>query len=351
MSDYNINNTPKLIAGPCSAESRSQVFAIAQELKKLYSITYFRAGIWKPRTSPNSFQGIGEEGLLWLNQVQEELNISIITEVANTNHVEACLKHNITNFWIGARTTINPIYVQEIANSLKGVKANVLIKNPISPDLKLWIGAIERFKKINIESVGAIHRGFFSYKKSKYRNDPMWEIPIALKTKFPDIDLYCDPSHISGDASFLKEVSQKAVDLGIQNFMFEVHNNPNNALSDSSQQITPKELLNLLNSLNTKRHSSSSKKIEALREKINDLDLELFNILANRMDIVKKLAALKQEENITYFQLKRWLSLLVRNKEYGESLGLSEELVENIMRAIHKESIITHYKSSKKKND
>ena len=236
------NSLKQLIAGPCSAETREQVLETAKEIADIKNLTYFRAGIWKPRTAPGSFEGIGEEGLKWMNEAKQQFGVKLITEVATPEHVDTCLAHNLDAIWIGARTTVNPFYVQQIADSLKGIDIPVFIKNPISPDVGLWMGAIERFKLAGIKNISVIHRGFYSYTKGIFRNPPMWEIPIKLKTEFPDLQIICDPSHITGDSELIEEVSKFAVQLGMDGLMIETHPNPPKAWSDAKQQVTPDHL-------------------------------------------------------------------------------------------------------------
>lgn len=335
----------KLIAGPCSAETEEQVLTIAKELKEVNQLEYFRAGIWKPRTSPDSFEGIGEPGLSWLKKVREEVGIKTITEVATPQHVELCLKNGIDALWVGARTTVNPLYIQEIANALKGVEIPIYVKNPISPDLGLWIGAIERFKKVGLRNIIAIHRGFFSYEKGKYRNPPMWEVPVKLKTEFPQLEIICDPSHITGKSELIEEVSQMALLYGMDGLMIETHINPKKALSDAQQQITPHRLKEIL--VNLKKSNNDfigvSEQMEAFRKKINDIDRKIVEALHIRMKVVEEIAKLKRDNKAAYFQVDRWKNILDQVKKISNNLNLREELVEEVMHVIHKESLLKHH--------
>ena len=239
-----INKKPYVIAGPCSVESKKQLLSIAQQIKDITDI--FRAGVWKPRTNPNSFEGIGQQALKWLNSIQKEVGLRVATEVATAKHVEQCLKAGIDMLWIGARTTVNPFYVQEIAEALKGVNIPIFVKNPIHPDLGLWLGAFERLNKAGIQQLTAIHRGFYCYEKSTFRNDPRWELPIKLREEVRELPIICDPSHIAGERQMIAEISQIAMDLNLDGLMIETHINPKAALSDADQQITPKKLHQIL---------------------------------------------------------------------------------------------------------
>lgn len=341
----------KLIAGPCSAESEQQVMTIAQAIKDLPQLQYFRAGIWKPRTSPNSFEGIGEKGLLWLAKVKKELNIPVITEVATPHHVELCLAHGIDAFWIGARTTVNPLYVQEIANALSGVEIPIYVKNPISPDLGLWIGAIERFKKSGKKEIAAIHRGFFTYEKQEFRNPPMWDVSVKLKTEIPDIQIICDPSHITGKSSLIQEVSQMALLYGMDGLMIETHTHPKEALSDNEQQVTPaqlKEIMTGLKQLNNHFLDVDGQLLK-LRKKIGSIDQKIMSALSDRMTIVEEIAKLKRDNSASYFQVDRWKTILDEVKKLSNNLNLREELIEEVMHLIHKESLLKHHEVYKKK--
>lgn len=331
-----------LIAGPCSAESPDQLREVASHLTGL-GIGIMRAGVWKPRTRPNSFEGKGIEALKWLVDIKSEFPINIATEVASPTHVEQALLHGIDVLWIGARTTVNPFMVQEIANSLKGIDIPVLIKNPINPDLGLWQGAIERVFNAGVTKLAAIHRGFSSYQKSKFRNSPTWQIAIELKSTFPTLPLICDPSHIAGHRSMILEVSQKALDLGYDGLMIETHPDPELALSDADQQIPLPGFSELLNQLRfTKKHSNDAlfiSQLEQLREKIDHIDQELIEVLSLRKQLIEKIGEYKKENNVTVFQLERWNEILQTRTSWGEAKSLSDQYIQSIYRSIHDESI------------
>lgn len=334
---------PIIISGPCSAESPEQVLETAKRLKTLGKVNILRAGIWKPRTRPNSFEGVGSIGLKWLIDAANEVEIPAITEVANAQHVEQALTAGFKKLWIGARTTVNPFAVQEIADSLKGTEVEMLVKNPINPDLNLWIGAIERFQNSGLENVHAIHRGFSSFKSEKYRNEPMWEIPIGLRTEFPKIKLICDPSHICGRRDILEEVSQKAIDLAFDGLMIESHIAPDEAWSDAKQQITPTELGSLLSNLIIRDIESSDKSfsetLDTLRQKINGIDEELVHLIAKRMGIAEEIGAYKKEHNITILQPERWEEIKKLQFTAAEKSNLSYKFILKYLEAIHQESI------------
>lgn len=330
------------IAGPCSAETEEQVLETAKGLATA-NIDYFRAGIWKPRTRPNSFEGIGKNGLEWLKRVNVETGLKTCTEVANAQHVEACLNYGIDALWIGARTTVSPFAVQEIANALEGTGVKVMIKNPINPDVKLWIGAVERILKAGLQEVAVIHRGFTSFEKNKYRNQPRWQIAIELKNRFPEITMICDSSHISGNRELLEEVSQKALDLNYDGIMMEVHPNPEKALSDALQQVTPDQFLEIKSRLKYRPATSEDvdfmNTLSNLRLQIDDIDEELISLLFGRMEIVNQIGAFKKQHNISILQTKRWNEIVRRCLEKGKELGLSEQFIHNFLNAIHQESI------------
>lgn len=335
---------PVLIAGPCSAETEEQVIAVAKQLKD-FGVDWFRAGVWKPRTRPGAFEGLGKKALPWLQRVQQQLGLKVAVEVAKAAHVEEALAHDIAMLWVGARTTANPFAVQEIADVLakSPQKPPVLVKNPISPDLNLWIGAVERFEEAGIQQIGCIHRGFSYYGKSAYRNPPHWQIPIELKRLRPDLPLLCDPSHICGNRNLLGAVAQMAMDLNFEGIMIETHPTPDSAWSDASQQITPTQLKELLGKLHL-RHSVGEnvevlETLLELREQIDNLDAELIEKIVARMQISKKIGAYKKEQNIVVLQPKRWETIVQRALKMGISQGLTQEFVENIMKAIHVESI------------
>ena len=333
---------PILIAGPCSAESEKQTLETAHELKTHKNLI-FRAGIWKPRTRPNSFEGIGSKGLQWIQKVKEETGLKTTIEVAKAEHVELALRHQVDILWIGARTTGNPFAMQEIADALKNEDIPVMVKNPINPEVNLWIGAVERLQDAGIYNLAAIHRGFFTYKNSKYRNIPQWQLALDLKRKFPDLPMICDPSHITGNSNHILEIAQKAMDMSYDGLMIETHIDPENALSDKEQQITPLELEVILEKLVIRNFEIDNKEFKAtlnqLRIQIDDLDIELLDVLKRRMDLVEKIGHHKNENDVTILQNNRWLEMLKSRVKYGEEKGLSEVFIQQLLKAIHQESI------------
>ncbi|NQX97053.1 MAG: bifunctional 3-deoxy-7-phosphoheptulonate synthase/chorismate mutase type II [Flavobacteriales bacterium] len=353
-SDWLSQKTPIIISGPCSVESEEQVLQTAKEISKLDKVSILRGGIWKPRTRPNSFEGIGAEGLKWLKQAGKEVGLPVATEVANAEHVEACLKNDIDILWIGARTTVNPFSVQEIADALKGVDIPVFVKNPITPDINLWIGALERINAAGITKLAALHRGFSSFDKSSYRNSPMWEIPIELKLMCPELPLFCDPSHIAGDKELIPYVAQKAMDLGMEGLMIESHINPAVAKSDAKQQLTPHELGDLLAQLIIReKHSESEEfinKLEQLRSVIDELDEELINKFSSRMSIIEKIGKYKHENNVTILQLERWEQILKNRSFLADKVGLSDDFIKKMLELVHQESIRVQTKVMNKSN-
>jgi chorismate mutase len=334
---------PWLIAGPCSAESRQQVMSIARQLKKSPHVKIFRAGIWKPRTRPNTFEGVGEVGLEWLKEVKAETSLLTTTEVANTKHVEICLENNVDILWIGARTTVNPFLVQEIANALKGVDVPVLVKNPINAELGLWLGAIERLYNAGIKKLAAIHRGFSTYVRMAYRNNPNWQIPIELKRQLPNMTLICDPSHIGGHRNFIEPISQTALDLGITGLMIETHTHPKRAKSDSKQQITPNALMKLLNKLRARdadiTDKEVKKRIARLRAEISQTDSQIIEVIAERMRRADEIGKLKQEHNIPVLQITRWEHLLKDHMVKAKQLGLEREFIKAVFELIHANAV------------
>jgi len=334
---------PLVIAGPCSAESPEQVMATAKGLVNKASI--FRAGVWKPRTRPNSFEGVGEKALEWLKEAKAETGLQLATEVANAQHVEACLKAGIDVLWIGARTTVNPFYVQEIAEALKGVDISVMVKNPLHPELSLWMGALERLNQVGIERLSAIHRGFYTLEKSAFRNEPKWELPIKLKRLAPDLPIICDPSHISGSTEMLAEVSQTAMDLNMDGLMIETHHNPSVALSDAQQQITPDQLGLLLDNLilrsSTHPNAQFRSALNKLRMEIDSIDKKLVDIVGQRTAIVKEIGRYKKENAVTILQIERWFEILNSRKEWGEEMTLDPQMIAELFELIHKHSILT----------
>lgn len=344
ISDWSgYKGRPFLISGPCSAETEDQVMQTARELAALNEVSIYRAGIWKPRTRPNSFEGVGVEGLKWLRRVKEETGLLVGTEVANEKHVYEALKYGVDLLWIGARTSVNPFTVQEIADALQGVDVMVLVKNPINPDLDLWIGAIERVARAGIRKLGAIHRGFSSYEKTSYRNQPNWQIPIELRRRIPDLPLICDPSHIGGARAYLHEISQKALDLNFDGLMIESHCNPNAALSDAAQQLTPGDLKELMHRLILRSASTSDPKLldvlGELRQQIDIFDDHLIDLIEKRMKVAETIGKYKKANNITILQSTRWDEIVKRAMQKGMAKGLSPELIDNLFKAIHQESI------------
>lgn len=335
-------NEKIIIVGPCSVESPEQLLAAARGLQPA-SISYLRGGIWKPRTRPGSYEGIGAEGVTWMQDVRRELHVPIITEVANTKQVEIAMKAEFDALWLGARTTVNPFYVQEIAEALKGASIPLFIKNPINPDLNLWVGAIERVKKLVQGEVAAIHRGFQSFRKYTYRNQPQWSIPIALKGIFPDIKLLCDPSHIAGHRNVVPEIAQHAYDLQFDGLMVEVHPVPDQAMSDAAQQLTPRDFIDMLDTLIIREDATDdvlvNEKIEQLRSSIDNLDEQLIGILAERMKISMEIGEIKSEEGIAILQPSRWKWILENALRTGQSKNISEEFLTALFNSIHDASI------------
>ncbi len=334
---------PMLICGPCSAESEEQVFSTAQQLKELVAPDYFRAGIWKPRTRPDSFEGVGETGLAWMKRVQDELGIPVITEVANASHVEKIAKYGFKAFWIGARTVANPFSVQEIANAAKGLAFKVFVKNPTNPDIDLWCGAIERFQKIGCDEIIAVSRGFYPFAETKLRNLPCWEIPIELARRMPELKIICDPSHIAGDTRYIAEIAQQALNLSMGGLMIESHCCPQNALSDKNQQLTPAEVKSLIGSLKIKKSAiddhNFEMELETLRSKIDVLDYQLIDVLKQRFAITNEIGEIKKTHNVAVLQIDRWKKVLESRSKYAENIGLSRELIAALFSEIHKESI------------
>jgi chorismate mutase len=334
---------PFVISGPCSAETEEQMMETAIQISKIPQVSAFRAGIWKPRTRPGTFEGVGLQGLKWLRNIKQETGLLVATEVANEKHVYEALKYGIDIIWIGARTSVNPFTVQEIADALNGVDVMVLIKNPINPDIDLWAGAVERISKAGINKIGAIHRGFSSYEKTRYRNQPNWQLPIELRRRIPGLPIICDPSHISGSRDYLQEISQKAMDLNFDGLIIESHCDPDNAWSDAAQQITPEGLKELLSKLILRNPDPSDPKLldvlGELRQQIDVYDDHLIDLLERRMQIAEKIGLFKKENNITILQSARWNEIIKGSIAKGEAKGLSAEVIDTIFKAIHQESI------------
>lgn len=338
----NTNNQPLIIAGPCSAESEEQILKTAEKITKIPSVKIFRSGIWKPRTRPGEFEGAGVEGLKWLQKVKSKYGLKTTVEVAEPWHVEMALKHNIDILWIGARTVVNPFSVQAIADALKGKDIPVMIKNPLNPDLKLWLGAIERINSAGINKIIAIHRGFHYFENSPFRNAPMWEIPIELKRLVPKLPILVDPSHISGRRELLQTISQKAFDLEMDGLMIESHFNPSIAITDAAQQITPDNLEILLSSLIIRKKTGNFEfqhKLEELRTEIDKIDGELLQILARRLQIIDEIGEYKKENRITILQMKRWAGIINDRLSQGTYLGLDSDFLTRLLNLIHEESI------------
>jgi len=337
-----INDVPFAIAGPCSAETEEQLYTTCKGIKA-QDITMLRAGIWKPRTRPGTFEGVGEIGLEWMEKVKTELEMPAAVEVANAKHVELALKYNMDVLWIGARSTVNPFTVQEIADALKGVDIPVIVKNPINPDLALWKGAIERIYMSGIKQIAALHRGFSSFEKTKYRNVPMWQIAIALKSDMPNLPLLCDPSHIAGTRDLILPVSQKAIDLNYDGLMIETHYDPDKALSDAKQQVTPHRLGEILEAIKIRQTTSDNQEfnsiLETMRNQIDNIDREILESMAARKSLVDKLGEYKKENNVTVFQSNRWLEVFKTRAEWGSQLNLQKEFVGKLFKLIHDESI------------
>lgn len=341
--DEVLSKRPLIISGPCSAETEEQVIETATRLKNTGKVDVLRAGIWKPRTRPGSFEGVGTKGLNWLTQAKKITGLPTAIEVATAKQVEDALHFDVDILWIGARTTVNPFSVQEVADALRGANVPVLIKNPINPDLELWIGAVERVAKAGIKNIGLIHRGFSSYGNTEYRNAPMWHLAIEMKRRNPGMMIINDPSHISGNRTLLQSVAQKAIDLDYDGIMIESHIDPDKAWSDAKQQVTPERLAEILDGIKWRHESTNEKEfvvaLEKLREQINHIDDELMQLLGQRMKIADKIGEYKRANDITILQTNRWNEILERASKKGEALGLSKEFITKYYDAVHMESI------------
>lgn len=340
----NIEATKKLlIAGPCSAESEEQLLLTARELEKIGKVDYLRAGIWKPRTNPGGYEGAGIKGLSWLLNAKSETGLKTATEVATGKHVEDALEFDVDLLWIGARTSVNPFSVQQVADALKGTNTKVFIKNPVNPDIKLWIGALERIQKAGISDVGLIHRGFSLYGNSEFRNAPIWQIPIEMKRLFPDIPMICDPSHITGKRNRIFEIAQKSIDLDYGGLIIESHISPDEAWTDSEQQVTPQHLKDGYEKLVWKTKTTDlpayQHQLEKLREQINFHDDELISLVRSRMNIAENIGALKSQNQVTVLQNGRWNQILEKTVKKGSELKLSEDFIRSLMELLHIESI------------
>ena len=337
------NKRPLVISGPCSAESPEQVMNTAVALANSGKVDVLRAGIWKPRTKPGMFEGIGVKGLPWMAQAKQATGLPIAIEVATAKHVENALQFDVDILWIGARTTVNPFSVQEICDALRGVDIPVLIKNPLNPDLELWSGGIERLQKVGMQNIGMIHRGFSSYGNTEYRNAPMWHLPIEMMRRFPEMLMICDPSHICGNRTGLQSVSQKSIDLDFGGLMIETHLDPDNAWSDAKQQITPDVLVKMFDELKWRVENSEAEEflnaLAVLRAQINQVDDELLQLIGQRMKIADKIGAYKKENNITILQTHRWNEILEKAFDKGEKFGLSKDFITKYFDAVHMESI------------
>ena len=329
---------PVIIAGPCSAETEEQVMTSATQLAGK-GIKIFRAGIWKPRTKPGGFEGVGIDGLPWLKRVKEETGMLVSTEVATAKHVYECLKAGIDILWVGARTTANPFAVQEIADALKGVDIPVLVKNPVNPDLELWIGALERINGAGLKRLGAIHRGFSSYDKKIYRNLPQWHIPIELRRRIPNLPIFCDPSHIGGKRELIAPLCQQAMDLGFDGILVESHCNPDAAWSDASQQVTPDVLSYILNLLVIRKDAQSTENLNELRNQIDECDNNIIEILSKRMRICREIGTFKKEHDMTILQTVRYNEILDKRGAQGALCGMDSDFIKHVFEAIHEESV------------
>lgn len=346
-NDHPLNDTwnkrPLIIAGPCSAETEEQVIQTAMQIAETGVVDVMRAGIWKPRTRPGTFEGIGTKGFPWLQQAKKITGLPIMVEVATTKQVEGALRFEVDILWIGARSVVNPISVQEIANSLRGTDVPVLIKNPLNPDIELWTGALERIARAGVTKIGLIHRGFSTFGNTEYRNPPMWHLAIEMKRRNPELMMICDPTHISGRKEIIQNVAQKAIDLDYDGLMIESHIDPDKAWSDARQQITPARLKEMIESIVWRKQKSNEESfntaLEKFREQINQIDDELMQLLSQRMKIANKIGEYKRDKNITILQTNRWNEILDKGIRIGNSLGLSSEFISMYFDAIHMESI------------
>jgi len=341
LTDFALDH-PLVIGGPCSAETEEQVLKIAHELKET-DVTVYRAGIWKPRTRPGMFEGVGAIGLGWLKKVKEQTGLLTATEVANKDHVKLALDNDVDILWIGARSTVSPFIMQEIADALEGTDKIVLVKNPVNPDLALWLGGVERLYTANIKKLGLIHRGFSTYEKTKYRNIPEWQIAIEVKNKFPDLPMICDPSHIGGKRDLILDISQTALDLNFDGLMIESHCDPDNAWSDAAQQVTPKRLVEIMKDLKVRKKTNEEEaylhSLNNLRAQIDVVDQTLLDTLGKRMKTAVEIGTLKRDNNVAVLQNKRWNEILGKMILEGQERNLSEEFILRVFKAIHQESI------------
>ena len=329
---------PFVIAGPCSAETEEQVMTTARQLASK-GCHIFRAGVWKPRTKPGGFEGNGEEALPWMKRVKEETGMAITTEVATPEHVELALKYGIDILWIRARTTANPFAMQAIADSIRGMDIPVFVKNPVNPDLELWIGAMERINQAGIKRIAAVHRGFSSYEKKIYRNQPMWQIPIELRRRIPDLPIICDPSHIGGSRELIAPLCQQAMDLGFDGLIVETHCDPDKAWSDANQQVTPEVLDYILSLLIIRNKTVTTEGINELRKQIDELDNNLMDLLSKRMRVSREIGQYKKEHNMTVLQTSRYNEILDKRGAQGSLCGMDAKFIKEIFEAIHEESV------------
>lgn len=346
---FKSKDKPLLIAGPCSVESEEQMLTTAQQIADTGLAHALRGGVWKPRTKPGSFEGIGVPALKWIKDAGIQTGLPVMTEVANAYQVEEALKADIDMLWIGARSTVNPFYVQEIADALKGVDIPVFIKNPIHPEVGLWIGAIERIAAAGINHISAIHRGFYAYKSNPFRNEPKWELSFELRRLAPEIPIICDPSHIAGKRSLIQEVCQSALDLSLDGFIIETHCNPEKALSDADQQVTPSRLKTIMESLENRKESINDERfiaqLEELRSQIDHVDEKLLQVLKERIEIVEKIGEVKDEHQVRIFQMNRWFKILKNRELSAKNAGLDSEIIHELFQLIHKYSVDVQIKS------
>ncbi|SDD16742.1 chorismate mutase [Williamwhitmania taraxaci] len=335
---------PIIIGGPCSAETREQVMSTALAIAEIKEVSIFRAGVWKPRTRPGNFEGAGNEALEWLAEAKAATGLKMAVEVATPAHVEAALKAGVDVLWVGARTVSNPFSVQELAAALGGVDVPVLVKNPINPDIELWIGALERINRAGCKKLAAIHRGFYPFEKRGLRNIPRWEVPIELKRLFPNLPMICDPSHIAGKWELVQSIAQQALDLDMDGLMIETHINPSVALSDARQQLTPAQLSEMVGSMSfptsTTTDTSFARCIQTLRQRIDSLDAQMLELIAQRMKIAEEIGRFKLQQNVTILQVRRFEQILKDRLEQAEVIGLNHEFVKNLLEMVHKESIL-----------
>ena len=336
---------PLIIAGPCSAESEEQILVTAKALAATGKVDIFRAGVWKPRTKPNTFEGMGEKALPWLVEARKQTGLPLAIEVANTSHVESAMKYDVDIFWIGARTTSNPFSMQEVAEALRGTEKMVYVKNPMSGDVELWCGGVERLLACGVKNIGLIHRGFSGYGTGDLRNAPMWHLALEMRRRMPELPIICDPSHICGSRAYIKDISQQAADLNYDGFMIESHINPDVALSDAKQQLTPEALASLLDTIKWRAGESASQTFQtmlmSLRDQIDSLDGEILQLLAERMSVAEKIGRIKRDNDVRILQSLRWESIAERTMARSASLGLSIEFLQTLLDAIHVE-IINH---------